>query len=173
MNSIHPVYVLDTNVFVEASRHYYAFDIVPRFWQSLIKQAENGRIQSIDRVKDELDKGGEDKDELKIWAKNDFHTWFASTDEDTVLDAYRKIIEWANGQQQYMGAAKEEISRGDNADAWVVAYALSMNYVVVTQEGDQPQARKKRIPIPNVCKAFDIHWIDIYQMLRNLRIKIC
>ena len=26
------VYVLDANVFIEAARRYYAFDLVPRFW---------------------------------------------------------------------------------------------------------------------------------------------
>jgi hypothetical protein len=30
------VYVLDADVFIEASRRYYAFDIAPKFWDSLI-----------------------------------------------------------------------------------------------------------------------------------------
>ncbi len=54
-------YVLDANVFIEAARRYYAFDLVPRFWESLIHHAAKGRIESIDRVKQELDKG---KDEI-------------------------------------------------------------------------------------------------------------
>jgi len=31
------VYVLDANVFIEAARRYYAFDIAPKFWDTLIQ----------------------------------------------------------------------------------------------------------------------------------------
>jgi len=171
MNGDRPIYVLDTNVFVEAARNYYAFDIVPRFWKSLIEQAECGQITSIDRVKAEIDRYG-DEDDLKVWANSSFRSWFASTDEGVVLDAYRLIIEWANEQQQYRNTAKEAICRGDNADAWVVAYAKANNCVVVTHEGDQPKAIKN-IPIPNVCKAFDVRYTGIYKMLREIRVTIC
>lgn len=36
-----PVYLLDSNVFMEAKNRYYAFDIVPGFWQALINSAVN------------------------------------------------------------------------------------------------------------------------------------
>lgn len=52
-----PAYVLDANVFIEAAHRYYAFDLVPRFWDSLLHHAEDGVIGSIDRVKQELDRG--------------------------------------------------------------------------------------------------------------------
>lgn len=45
------VYVLDANVFIEAARRYYAFDLAPKFWDSLIEQVDCGVIESIDRVK--------------------------------------------------------------------------------------------------------------------------
>lgn len=45
-----PPYVLDANVFIEAARRYYAFDLAPRFWESLEHHAANGRVRSIDRV---------------------------------------------------------------------------------------------------------------------------
>lgn len=62
-------YVLDANVFIEASRRYYAFDIAPSFWQILIDHAGKGQVLSIDHIKVELERG---KDELAKWAKNDF-----------------------------------------------------------------------------------------------------
>jgi len=163
------MYVLDTNVFVEASRRYYAFDIVPGFWQSLIELARTGQILSIDRVKSEIDRGD---DELKTWANSSFHPWFASTDDVEVTDAYRSVIEWANKQEQFSGPAKADIARGDNADAWLVAYALSKDCVVVTHE-QYDRYIKARIPIPNVCQAFSVQWLDIFQMLRALRVKLC
>jgi len=51
------MYVLDANVFIEAARRYYAFDLAPMFWESLVHHAVNGRIQSIDLIKRELERG--------------------------------------------------------------------------------------------------------------------
>ena len=67
------IYVLDTNVFIEAARRYYAFDIAPHFWQMLNDHANHGHILSIDRVKVELERG---KDELAEWASGSFHEHF-------------------------------------------------------------------------------------------------
>jgi hypothetical protein len=119
-------------------------------------------------VKSEIDRGD---DELKTWANSSFHPWFASTDDIEVIDAYSRIIEWVNKQKQFNGSAKADISHGDNADAWLVAYALSKDCVVVTHEQHAPDA-KARIPIPNVCQAFNVRWLDTFQMLRMLRVKL-
>ena len=51
-----PFYVLDANVFIEAAHRYYAFDLAPRFWESLEHHAANGRVRSIDRVRQELER---------------------------------------------------------------------------------------------------------------------
>lgn len=32
------VYALDTNVFIEAHRRYYALDLCPEFWECLVRQ---------------------------------------------------------------------------------------------------------------------------------------
>lgn len=80
------VYVLDANVFIEASRRYYAFDLAPGFWSSLIHHANSGRIKSIDRIKQELERG---KDDLTEWINHNFHEAFASTNDADILDSYR------------------------------------------------------------------------------------
>ena len=160
------VFVLDTNVFVEAAKRYYAFDIAPAFWDMLIAQAQNGHIVSIDRVKDELLRG---KDDLAQWANGQFHSHFASTNHQAVLDAYRNIIQWAYNQPQFKEEAKADFARADNADAWVVAYARVKGYVVVTQERYDPNIRRK-IKIPNVCQAFGVPYVDTFEMLRQLKI---
>lgn len=161
-------YVLDSNVFIESARRYYAFDIAPAFWQALIEHAENGRLQSIDRVKAEIDRG---KDELKGWANGQFHQWFVSSDQPDVIEAYRQIITWAYGQGQFTDAAKAEFAREENADAWVVAYARAKGRVVVTDERFDPSIRS-RIKIPNVCQAFGVQCVDTFQMLRELGVRL-
>ncbi|MFZ4526127.1 MAG: DUF4411 family protein [Chlorobium sp.] len=62
--SITPVYLLDANVLISAARLYYAFDIVPSFWNTLVQRASYGKIISIDRVCDEINRGD---DELVTW----------------------------------------------------------------------------------------------------------
>ncbi len=62
--SITPVYLLDANVLISAARLSYAFDIVPGFWNTLVQQASYGKIISIDRVCDKINRGD---DELVTW----------------------------------------------------------------------------------------------------------
>ena len=104
-----PAFVLDANVFITAKNDYYAFDLAPGFWDSLIQLAGNGRILSIDYVKEELERG---KDPLAQWAKNDFSHAFISSDEEDVQEAYREIMTWVQGQEQFSDAAKADFARG-------------------------------------------------------------
>lgn len=161
-------YVIDTNVMVEAAKRYYAFDIVPTFWEQLTQCAENGRIVSIDRVKDEVDRG---KDDLTHWCGNHFYTAFLTTQDCEVLRTYGEIMEWAQAQTQYTDAAKAELAEAKNADAWIVAYAIAYNCIVVTHERSDPTI-KRRIPIPNICQAFHMQCVDTFQMMRQLGIKL-
>ncbi len=161
-------YVLDSNVFIEAYRRYYAFDLVPQFWTSLIAQAKAGRLGSVDRVKAELDRG---KDPLADWAKSQFAQWFADTSNSDVLDAYGGVMDWSHAQAQFTDGAKAEFARGENADAWVVAYARANGRVVTTQEQFDPNVRN-RIPIPNVCRGFGVRYVDTFQMLRDLGVRL-
>lgn len=162
------LYILDTSVFIQAARAYYALDIVPGFWEALLKHAKDGSILSIDRVKDEIDKG---EDALKEWANNYFHHYFRPTNDDHILKAYGQIMQWAHSQTQYTHAAKADFARYNNADAWVVAYAKAHTCIVVTQEQSKPQA-KSRIFVPDVCHAFSVLWIDTFKMMRELGIKL-
>jgi hypothetical protein len=160
-----PVFVLDANVFMEAARRYYAFDLVPPFWETLVEFAEAGRLESIDRVKKEIEKG---KDDLAEWAGSHFSDAFASTDEDSINALYADIMSWVESQTQYTDAAKADFA-GD-ADGWLVAYAKTKNRILITHEVAAPDAKAK-IPIPNVCLAFDVEFEDTFQMLRKLGVR--
>ncbi len=102
-------YVLDANVFIQAARRYYAFDVAPRFWDSLVKHAANGQVGSVDRVLRELDRG---KDELAEWANNNLNDAFASTDEAGVIGKYGEIMAWVQAQSQFTVAAKTDFASG-------------------------------------------------------------
>jgi len=160
------IYVLDANVFIEAARRYYAFDIAPAFWRALVAHAKNGRIRSIDPVKNEIVRGN---DELRTWTNSDFHKGFVPTTNKNVIEAYRCVIAWVREQAQFDDAAKAEFA--DGADGWVIAYAIAKRCVVVTHEQFNPIIRRK-VPIPNVCQKFGVQYVDTFQMLRDLGVRL-
>lgn len=161
-----PTYVLDANVFIEAACHYYAFDLVPGFWESLVQHATEGVVASIDRVKNELKRG---KDELAEWADSRFSGAFFSTDDAGIVGAYSQVMAWVQGQAQFLDAAKADFAGG--ADGWLVAAAIARGSVVVPHEIPAPEARRK-VPIPNVCQAFDVRYVDTFKMLRELGVRL-
>jgi hypothetical protein len=157
-------FLLDANVFIEAKRRYYAFDLCPGFWECLIWH-HNGasQIQSIDRIKRELERGGDD---LKDWVASAMpSTCFASTNDTPVVDEYGRIISWVQRQAQFYPEAKGEFAA--SADGWLIAYAKVNKLVLVTHEVFAPEARRK-VPMPNVCEAFRVAYVNTFDMLREL-----
>jgi Domain of unknown function (DUF4411) len=159
-------YLLDANVFIEAKRRYYAFDLCPGYWECLVWHHRAASIQSVDRVKVELERGA---DELSEWAESVMpQACFASCDEEAVTGQYAQIMAWVQSQNQFFPEANAEFAA--SADGWLIAYAKVNSLIIVTQEVLAPDARKK-VPIPNVCEAFGVSYVDTFEMLRDLRAK--
>jgi hypothetical protein len=174
------VYLLDTNIFIEPYRTFYSFDYGTAFWDFLKYQAKNGQIFSIDKVYTELSRI---EDQLFNWIEENLKPlgFFHSTEDRNVLKNYKKIIQWAEGKRgTFIDEAIKEFKEEDNADPWLVAYALhykdmksvfKKEIVIVTQE-KLDLNRKNKIPIPIVCKEFSVEYCDLYTMLRELGFKI-
>ncbi len=154
-------YILDANIFIEAKRRYYAFNLCPGFWDSLLHHNGMGNLESIDRVRKELLEG---KDNLATWSKKS-PDLFASTGSKSVLADYGDIIQWVQSQERFTNAAKSEFSSG--VDAWVIAYAKANNAIVVTHEVSAPRSRKD-VKIPDVCKHFNVQCTNTFDMLQRL-----
>jgi hypothetical protein len=117
-------YLLDTNIFIEPYRTFYSFDYGTAFWDFLKYQAENGQIFSIDKVYDELSRN---KDQLFDWVERNLKPigFFRNTEDISVLKNYKAIIQWAEGKRgTFTDEAIEEFKKEDNADPWLVAYAM-------------------------------------------------
>jgi hypothetical protein len=117
-------YLLDTNIFIEPYRTFYSFDYGTAFWDFLKYQAENGQIFSIDKVYDELSRN---KDQLFDWVERNLKPigFFRNTEDISVLKNYKAIIQWAEGKRGiFIDEAIEEFKKEDNADPWLVAYAM-------------------------------------------------
>lgn len=155
-------YVLDANVLVEAKRRYYRFGLCPGFWECLGWHYKQGAVRSIDRVKQELDIG---KDELTHWTKKGAPSgFFAPTTDKATAGLFGQMVVWAQSQPQYLPLALTEFATA--ADGWLVAYAKSNGFVVVTHE--VPSEARNEVKIPNVCKAFGVGYIDTFDMLEEL-----
>src|SRR6185369_1598626 len=88
-------------------------------------------------------------DELTAWVEENVPAeFFASSATAEVADAYTQLVQWVQGQAQFLPLAKAEFAQ--KPDAWVIAYAKAYGYSVVTHEVLAPDVRK-RVPIPNVC----------------------
>jgi predicted nuclease of predicted toxin-antitoxin system len=155
-------YILDANIFIEAKRRYYAFNLCPGFWDSLLYHNSIDNLESIDHVKDELSEG----DDLDAWKKQ-ASGLFASTDDKNVITAYREINQWVQNQKRFTQAAKSEFAR--NPDAWVIAYAKANNAIVVTHEAPAPNSKRK-VQIPDVCKQFNVQHTNTFNMLLILKV---
>ena len=59
-------YLVDADVLIRAKNLHYGLDFCPAFWDWLDRKSQAGSVLSIDKVRDEIEAGG---DELVDWAK--------------------------------------------------------------------------------------------------------
>lgn len=158
-------YVLDASVFIQAKRRFYPFEICPGYWDALRWYREAGRICSVDKVRDELARGS---DALWDWAKDVFGET-AFHDTAVAMAEYSAMVAWVQGQSQFFPAAKAEFMA--IADGWLAAYAKATGRVLVTLEEHKPDAKSK-VPLVNVCRAFNVETITPFEMLRRLGVRL-
>lgn len=160
------VYVLDSNFFIQAHRATYPLDVVQSFWAKVNQLAQDGKIVSIDKVRDEL---YHHQDDLKTWCLANLPISFFN-DSSATISNYAQVAAWANSRRShYSNAALNEFLSADEADAWLVAYAHAdnTNRILVTHEVSQP-SRKSKIKIPDACAPFDIRFVSTIEMFRQL-----
>ncbi len=157
-------YIIDANIFMEASRKYYGLDFAKPFWDGLVDFAKAGRVVSIDKVYDEIMKGN---DMLKDWADSEFKIFFQKTETIPITEHYAELVLWVESESQYNQIAKNKFMERANADAWAIAYAKNHKCTLVTSEVPDSKA-KISVPMPNVCNAFNVIYCDTFKMLREL-----
>lgn len=157
-------FLVDTNFFIQAHRSIYPLDVVPSFWNKVKELAAQGKIISIDKVKAEIYKN---EDELKKWCHDNLPQDFFK-DSTTVISAYAQVVNWAMSRSShYRQRALNEFLDADEADAWLVSYALEHDLTIVTYEVSEPNTKKK-IKIPEACSPFGISFVNTIEMLRTL-----
>jgi hypothetical protein len=160
------VYVIDSNFFIQAHRDSYPLDVAFSFWNKVKQLAHEGKIISIDKVKEELfDKN----DALEKWCKENLPENFFKDTSDN-LAQYIQITQWVSSKKEhYSPNAINEFLSVDEADAFIIAFALCdiANRTIVTQEISRPEMKSK-IKIPEPCQALNIRYIKSMEMFREL-----
>jgi hypothetical protein len=152
------MYLLDSDVFIDAKNRHYGFDIVPAFWDWLVQTHGAGRVFTVERCALEVIAGGDD---LADWMKARSPTFAIKPTADDQA-ALQMVSQWANSAGFRQGAVAQFLAAGDY---FLVAQALSLGYTVVTQEEPAPLSQKK-IKIPDACQAVGVQWTSPFQMLR-------
>ena len=157
-------YLLDSNFFIQAHRQTYPLDVATSFWIKINQLANDGKIISIDKVKVELYKN---KDALTQWCNANLTPSFFC-DSGSVMLQYTKVILAASSRRPpYNQRALDTFYDADEADAWLIAHALSRNIPIVTHEISQP-ARVANVKIPDICRLLNIPTFTTIEMFRQL-----
>lgn len=160
------IFVVDSNFFIQAHRANYPLDVATSFWNKIKQLADDRRIISIDKVKEEI---FANDDTLTNWcATNLPQSFFEET--SGIISQYSRICAWASSRSDhYLPKALTEFLHADEADAWLVAYGLAdiNNRTIVTHEISSPYG-KNRVKIPDVCLANNISFLNTIEMFRLL-----
>lgn len=151
-------YLLDSDVFITASRGPYSFELCPGFWTWIEQAFESGVVESISDVEDELVGMGDD---LSAWVKAHPGYWLTPTDETVV--AQGRLYAWAVRSTHYNERAKREFQGG--ADAALIARAEIDGHIVVTHETATNE--QGRIKIPVAATSVGVRTMSPYAMLRR------
>lgn len=157
-------YILDSDVFISAKNSYYSFNLCPGFWNSLIYFSKKEQICSINKVRDEIQKGNDD---LVSWIEK-LNNFFYDHNNNVTSPNYKEIIDWITHKSNYTTEAIARFVKG--ADTWLIAFAKTNNLIVVTNEKSNPESKKK-IKIPDICNRYNVQYINTFEMLGNLNVQ--
>jgi hypothetical protein len=140
------LYLLDSDVLIQAKNTYYSFDICPGFWDFLERECDGGEVRSIRHVRQELEAGS---DELASWARRLGERFFL--EPGAGFDAaMRRVAEWTVVSPFTDGAKRDFLAKADSS---LVAHALADGCTVVTNEAPNQASELRRIKIPTACDA--------------------
>jgi hypothetical protein len=156
------IYLLDTNVLIDANRDYYPIQRVPEFWGWLSYMGEKGFVKIPLEMYEEIREGDDD---LANWAKNpEIESSLLFTEEVDVL-----LVSYVIDRGYADDLTDDEVEKLGR-DPFLVAHALNDkgNRCVVTTEVSKPKAQRANRHIPDVCDKFDIPWCNTFKFISKL-----
>ena len=167
------IFLIDSSALITPYKSYYPFDIAPSFWVQIKENIEEGNIALLDVVREEIEKGN---DTLSDWCKGLFVARLVNRRQLSIVSHYSDILKYVQTCGLYTNHALMEWSNASEADPWLIAAALETGYTIITFEASAGSLSKKnpsnRCKIPDVCKAFQVNFSDLYDMMRILSINL-
>lgn len=155
------LYLLDTNVLIDASRDYYQIDRVPEFWSWLVRMGMQSQVKVPQEIYDEIMKGNEDPKE-----------WLQENKDALLLDEVPVMVDSVIERGYANDLSDVEIEK-IGGDAFLIAYALvdSQRRCVVTTEYSKPTKTRANRHIPNVCADLGVECINTFDLIRRLNFR--
>ena len=103
------LFLLDSNIFIEAKNRYYGFDFCPIFWDFIDKEINKNTILTIKEVYNELSNGNDD---LTHWIKERKDSaFFISFDDEETQKEFAQIAQYVvdNFSQEEANKVAHEI----------------------------------------------------------------
>lgn len=154
-------FLIDANVFIQAKNFHYQFCFCQGFWNFLLNLHEKKILYSLKSVYHELVEVK--KDELAIWVQKNIPESFWLDDYDAI-EKYAEIIRWAHNNPSFKPVAKKNFADLTTADPWLVSYAATFNYSIISQEKSNPFSPRK-IYLADAAKEFRVPYFTIYEFL--------
>lgn len=152
------LYLLDSNVLIDANRDYYPIGRVNEYWDWLVDQGQKGNVKIPIEIYEEFKHGKQDA--LAKWAKLAGTEKALRINEAVDIDLVRQVTEEGYAPD-LTDIEIEEIGR----DPFLIAYALAdpSDRVVVSTEASRPKTRRQNRKVPDVCDQFHIRCVNAYQ----------
>lgn len=159
------LYLLDANVLITASNHYYPIDQVPEFWSWLHHQAASGNVAIPIEIMEEILGGRREGDLLLDWISEDEIYQALLLEESVSTPLVQNVV-----MQGYAADLTDDEVEQIGRDPFLVAYAIanSRDRCVVTTEVSKPSKQRQNRKLPDVCTSLGVHWCGPFDLNRRL-----
>jgi ribosomal protein L18E len=161
MNTTSHKYCLDSNIYINAWNNHYAYDFCPQYWDTLKSLIEN-KVILLPKViyKELLNKD----DNLKKWIKQ--FDKIAVKENAKIIKCFNDLMQKDEMHKHLVDIKREK----SEADPWLIAHALAIQGVVVSNEAPVAGKSQKKVKIPDVCNNMGIECINEFELVRRLNI---
>jgi hypothetical protein len=158
-------YWVDANVFIWGSREPFPLPGAEVYWNWFEAQMKAGKIISHWKAISEVVNGESKKrtEHIVQWVKSRKDKLVALPDSKECQELVGKMCQYS--YDNFGSVKTAQFTRG--ADLWLIASARIDSGVVVTQEN-----KRKPVRIPAICDAFEVRHVDLFQMNRELKMKL-
>jgi Domain of unknown function (DUF4411) len=153
-------YCLDTSFLINGWNKRYRIDVFPTVWATIEANFGERAICSCEEVYNETQA---QRDELSAWTKR-HRAFFHNPGAETLAELARVMARFPNFVAQ--GGST------NGADPLVIAQAIVLDAVVVTDEVQANTKPTKPPKIPNACDVMGVRWVSPIDFLKELGVRL-